>query len=218
VPKVDLDQIGGVVQSLTDFKDFVDTGYVPVTHSVALVDTTTTNTDMVGTDNAALASVLGALNNVAAAGEVTDVDTLMQYIKQLINILIGTPGITAFPAEAAPGNAVSLAEVIRAIHADVTGLNGSVMVGTNGANTDKTGFSLSAAGIDSIHDEEVDNDGTAISLRGAIKLLLAVLTGKSSGGGTATLAFRDVNDAKNRISATVDADGNRTAVGTRDAA
>lgn len=64
---------------------------------------------------------------------------------------------------------------------------------------------------------EVDNDGTAISLIGALKLALAVLTGKSSGGGTATLVFRDINDAKNRISATVDANGNRTAVGTRDA-
>ena len=29
VPKVDLDQIGGVVQSLTDLKDFADAGYYP---------------------------------------------------------------------------------------------------------------------------------------------------------------------------------------------
>jgi len=70
---------------------------------------------------------------------------------------------------------------------------------------------------DATADEEYDNDGTAISLRGAIKLLLAVLSGKSSGGGTATLVFRDINDAKNRVSATVDANGNRTAIGTRDA-
>jgi len=64
---------------------------------------------------------------------------------------------------------------------------------------------------------EVDNDGTAISLAGAFKLILSVLAGKTSGGGTATLVFRDINDAKNRISATVDANGNRTDVGTRDA-
>jgi hypothetical protein len=83
--------------------------------------------------------------------------------------------------------------------------------------SDKTGFSLSAAGIDAVHDEEVDNDGTAISLRGALKLLLSVLTGKSSGGGTVTPVFRDLADTKDRISVTVDANGNRTAVGTRDA-
>jgi hypothetical protein len=76
---------------------------------------------------------------------------------------------------------------------------------------------LAADFVDEILDEEVDNDGTAISLRGAMKLILAVLTGKSSGGGTATIVFRDIADSKNRISATVDADGNRDAVGTRDA-
>ncbi|MHC4178345.1 MAG: hypothetical protein ACYSWU_12610, partial [Planctomycetota bacterium] len=87
------------------------------------------------TGNVALASVLGALNDAAAAGEVTEADTLVQYVKQLINILIGTPGIATFPAEAAPGNAVSLAEVIRAIHVDVTGLNGDAMRGTDSAYT-----------------------------------------------------------------------------------
>lgn len=81
----------------------------------------------------ALASVVGALADAAADGAVTEADTLMQYLKQLINILIGAPGIVAFPAEAAPANGVSLSEVIRAIHADVTGLNGSAMVGTNNA-------------------------------------------------------------------------------------
>jgi len=64
---------------------------------------------------------------------------------------------------------------------------------------------------------EVDNDGTAISLGGALKLILSVLTGKASGGGTTTLVFRDIADAKDRISATVDSNGNRTAIGTRDA-
>ena len=79
-------------------------------------------TTMVGTNNAFLASVGGAIDDAAAAGEVTTADTLMQYLKQLINILIGGPGIVAFPAEAAPANAVSLAEVIRAIHVDTNKL------------------------------------------------------------------------------------------------
>ncbi len=49
-------QLGGVTQSLTDLKDFADAGYDPVTNKVqgvVLVDTTTTNTDMRGTDSAA---------------------------------------------------------------------------------------------------------------------------------------------------------------------
>jgi hypothetical protein len=42
--------------------------------------------------------------------------------------------------------------------------------------------------------------------------MAAVLMGKSSGGGTATVTFRDVNDVKDRVVATVDVDGNRTDV------
>jgi len=68
-----------------------------------------------------------------------------------------------------------------------------------------------------ISDLEVENDGTSITLAGFCKLALAVLTGKSSGGGTSNIVFRDIGDSKNRISATVDSNGNRTAVGTRDA-
>lgn len=82
---------------------------------------------MRGTDNAALASVLGALADAAAAGDPTSADTVMQYAKQLINILIGTAGVVTFPAEAAPANAVSLAQVIRAIHTDTgTTLDGKL--------------------------------------------------------------------------------------------
>lgn len=136
--EVDVTKIGGTAQSATDLKDFADTGYDPSTHKVqgvVLTDTTTTNTDMRGTDSAALASVLGALTDAAAAGDPTTADTVMAYIKQLINILIGTTGIVSFPAEAAPNDNISLAEVIRAIHADVTGLNGDAMRGTDSAAT-----------------------------------------------------------------------------------
>lgn len=66
---------------------------------------------------------------------------------------------------------------------------------------------------DQVLDEIVEG---AVTLRQAIRLLLATATGKSSGGATATIVFRDIGDTKDRISATVDAAGNRTAVGTRD--
>lgn len=110
--------------------DYDGTGY---NKSNSTIGTTTTNTDMRGTDSAALASVVGALTDAAAAGDPTTADTLMQYAKQLINVLVGTTGITTWPAEAAPANNVSLSEAIRAIAADVTGLNGSAMRGTDSA-------------------------------------------------------------------------------------
>jgi len=55
---VDVKEILGDGQSVTDWKDFADAGYDPAAHKVqgvVLVDTTTTNTDMRGTDNAAQA-------------------------------------------------------------------------------------------------------------------------------------------------------------------
>ena len=82
--------------------------------------------------------------------------------------------------------------------------------GTNGVVVKATG--LSADAVDEILDEVVE--GT-ITLRQAMRLLLAGMAGKSTGGGTATLTFWDIADSKARITATVDADGNRTAV-TRD--
>lgn len=48
-----------------------------------------------------------------------------------------------------------------------------------------------------------------------MRIMFAALSGKSSGGGGTTLTFRDPDDLKNRISETVDDNGNRTAV-TRD--
>jgi hypothetical protein len=83
---------------------------------IQLCDTVTANTDMRGTDNAALASVVGALGDAAAAGDPTSADTLMQYAKQLVNVLVGTAGVTTFPAAVAPGNGVSLAEALRATY------------------------------------------------------------------------------------------------------
>ncbi len=52
-------------------------------------------------------------------------------------------------------------------------------------------------------------------MRQVLRIVLAAVAGKSAGGGTGTITFRDVADTKNRISATVDANRNRTAV-TRD--
>jgi hypothetical protein len=57
---------------------------------------------------------------------------------------------------------------------------------------------------------------TGLTLRQTLRLMAAVMVGKVSGAGTGTEVFRDVNDTKARVTATVDLDGNRTAI-TRDA-
>lgn len=69
-----------------------------------------------------------------------------------------------------------------------------------------------AAEVDAFHDEQVDGTTT---FRQSVRLQNSVLAGKASGLATTTAVYRDLADTKDRISATVDADGNRSAV-TRD--
>jgi hypothetical protein len=53
---------------------------------------------------------------------------------------------------------------------------------------------------------------TGVTPRQALRLILAALAGKLSGAATTTVVVRNVGDTKARITATVDADGNRTAM------
>jgi hypothetical protein len=53
---------------------------------------------------------------------------------------------------------------------------------------------------------------TGYTAKQSMRLMLASLAGKLSGAATTTVVVRSATDAKDRITATVDADGNRTAV------
>jgi len=55
---------------------------------------------------------------------------------------------------------------------------------------------------------------TSITPRQAMRLILAAAAGKLSGAATTTIAIRNVGDTKDRITATVDSSGNRSAVTT----
>lgn len=56
---------------------------------------------------------------------------------------------------------------------------------------------------------------TGLTVRQSLRLALAALAGKLSGGGTTTITIRNsVADSKDRIVATVDTNGNRTAITT----
>jgi hypothetical protein len=228
----DLTQIGGVAQSATDLKDFADAGYDPATNKVqgvVLTDlatacttvTTTTNvTNDVGITQAgadkAWATAARALTDKAGFSLAADQSAVTVGTVTLVTTttdVTNDVGITQAGADKAWATAA------RAL-TDKAGFSlvadqSAVTVGTVNtalaltANNDKTGYALTAAGIDSIIDEVIE--GT-ITLRQATRFFLAALVGKSSGGGTATIVFRDTGDATDRITATVTADGNRTAM------
>lgn len=62
--------------------------------------------------------------------------------------------------------------------------------------------------------DSADGIETGLTPRGALRLIAAALAGKVSGAGGSTVTIRNVGDTKNRIQATVDSDGNRSAVTT----
>lgn len=70
-------------------------------------------------------------------------------------------------------------------------------------------MALTGTAVDLILDDPVEGTYT---MREALRIMLAVLAGKANGGGTATIVFRDVNDSKDRVEATVDVNGNRSTV------
>jgi hypothetical protein len=88
---------------------------------------------------------------------------------------------------------------------------------TVGTNNDKTGYSLTVTpptanqNADALLDR-TDGVETGRTLRQGLRLMLAAMAGKLSGAATTTVTIRDTNDGINRIVATVDSNGNRSAV------
>jgi hypothetical protein len=83
------------------------------------------------------------------------------------------------------------------------------------ADTGTDGVALTAAERNAVADALLDRANaieTAWTVRKVLRIIAAACGGKLSGAGTSTNTIRDILDAKDRITATVDADGNRTAV------
>jgi hypothetical protein len=72
-------------------------------------------------------------------------------------------------------------------------------------------MTLSNAGIDAIFDR-TDGVETGYTLRQALRIMAAALAGELSGAATTTITIRNITDTKARITAVVDADGNRSSL------
>jgi len=70
-------------------------------------------------------------------------------------------------------------------------------------------MALSAGAVDAILDEAVEG---SVTLRQALRIVLAVLAGKVTGAPGGPLVYRDLADTKARVTGVVDASGNRTLV------
>lgn len=83
----------------------------------------------------------------------------------------------------------------------------ATLIGTRAAPGDA--MTLAAAAVDSIWDEAIDG---GYSARELVRGFASALMAKLSGADLNTPVFRDLADTKDRINATTDASGNRTAV------
>ncbi len=235
---VDVTKLAGVTQSLTDLKDFADTGYDPSTHKVQgvlLTDTLTTytgNTPQTGDAYAkvndvtiGLAAIKGYVDDIGVAGagltalgdtRIANLDATVSSRASATNLATAQTSIDDIPtnAELATSQAAADDATLAAIsslqtHGDSTwatatgfAVPGDAMALTSGERTTLAGVVL-ASTIE-----------TGYTLLQSLRIILSAAAGKASGftTGASTPVYRDVNDAKNRITATCDAVGNRTAV------
>lgn len=202
VPEVDLTHIGGVAQSAADLKDFADDGYDPATNKVqgvVLVDTTTANTDMRGTESAALASVAteARLAELDAANLPADLDAV------LVDTADMQPRVVAIEVD----TGTTLQADIATAQADLdilTGADGAILASAQGpvtftGVTNEAGLTLIGAGT-----------GPGLnSTGGATGHGIASVGGATSGNG--------INSAANGDGNGIDAIGVGTNAGLRTA-
>lgn len=165
-----------------------------------------------GTVTAAnLQAFLAAVANLTGSGDITDAELL--GLGALLAALTGTG--TTTPTLTGTGELD--ADIVAYGELTPEGIRDSVWnaLAASFNATGTMGEKMNDAGSASNPWTEIIESGfTAAEI---LKLIAAVTAGKVSGGGTGTEVFRDLGDTKDRITATVDSSGNRTAI-TRDAA
>jgi hypothetical protein len=147
--------------------------------------------DYDGPTAAELTAGLAALNDLSAAQVNAEVDQALADI-HLDHLLAA-----AYDPDSKPGNAAGLWNQLIESDSGVARYSENALEqGPGGASS----LALSTVVEGSLTFGEI------------MKILLAAFAGKSAGGGTSTITFRNQADDTDRITATVDSAGNRTAV------
>ena len=152
-----------------------------------------------GTISAAGLSLIVQLSaTLAGAGLITQ--ATMQAISSLSATLSGSGTIT----EAQLGAIIQLAATLNGSGTLAATLRGIASLSGSIEIAQTTGISVS-----DILGGQIES---GFSLQDALRLILSSTAGKVSGAETTTITFRNVTDDKDRIIATVDSNGNRTAI------
>lgn len=191
----------------------------------ASVDDLPTNaelaTALAGADDAVLTAI-AALHNLSAsdvrtaiglasANLDTQLSTIAGYLDTEIASIISTlstigTAVTAIKAKS--DNLPSDPADQSAVEAAIASTQSTITAAIDALND------LSAAAAAAGILDAADGIETGLTLRQAMRLVTAASAGKVSGADTSTVTIRNVGDTKNRVVATVDESGNRTAVTT----
>lgn len=171
-------------------------------------------------------NLAGGVNGESPLTGAGDLAGTAQLIISMVGSLSGDGDITSAAILAILGLAADLAgagdidgaiDALASAIAELTGV-GSVTVTINaegelGAAIVVTGDALSTANVAAAILDAADGVEAGLTLRQALRIIAAATAGKVSGAATTTITFRNaLVDDTDRIVATVDADGNRTAI------
>lgn len=200
----------GALKALIDTLDTVADGVKAVTDALPDAGALTT----IGADTARLtAARAGALTDWIDAGRL---DALLDGIKAVTDALPNAGALTNISActdRLTAARAGALTDWIDGGRLDL-------LLDLILADTGTDGVILKAAGLNADAANEIadalldraDGVETSYTPRQAFRLMLSALAGLLDGAATTTVHTRDPADTKNRITATVDASGNRTAM------
>ena len=152
-----------------------------------------------------IASLISSVASILAA-----VDTEVAAIKAKTDGLPTDPADASDIAASFSSIAATLATIAAYIDTEVAAIK---------AKTDNLPAAPAAVGDIPTANQTADalldrTDGieTGFTLRKTLRLVLSSAVAKLSGAATTSVKLRDINDTKDRVTATVDADGNRTAI------
>jgi hypothetical protein len=171
------------------------------------VDDLPTNAELataLGTADDATLAAIAALNNLSSAQAQTAAAAALTAYDPPTNAEMEARTLIAANYATAAG--------VSAVETDTqdiqSRLPAALVSGRMDATVDATGMESGA--IDAILDDTI-GDGT-LTFRQALRVLVAGMAGKLSGAATTTVTIRNLADSADVVVATVDADGNRSAV------
>jgi hypothetical protein len=135
------------------------------------------------------------------------------------SLVLGTDTLTVDVTQFGGTNATTSAgrPEVNTTHAAGTAWGSGAITAASIATGAVDADALAADAANEIADALLDRTAgveTGWTVRQAMRIMLSAMAAKLSGAATTTVTIRDIGDTKARITATVDADGNRSAVTT----